>query len=171
MKTELYVYACKYAYLWRLTWSVLRWRYCGTAGMDCGGDGLHRSKVATYYRSSSRSTESCRADDETQNEDSGADNGWRPSTGSSVVSAIAVQTPWKQILTSLEPPDRQPSQSWSSSNVLLWEHLPPISEVQMSSYVVFGSFSPWLGDIALLPPQFILLVLYFSRGMVEGGLE
>ncbi len=81
MKTELYVHACKHAYLWRLTWSALRWRCCGTAGMDCGGDGLHRSKVATCYRSSSRSTESCRADDETQNEDSGADNGWQPSTG------------------------------------------------------------------------------------------
>lgn len=63
--------------------------------MDCGGDGLHRSKVATCYRSSSRSTESCRADDddEIRNGDSGADNGWRPSKGSSVVSAIAVQTP------------------------------------------------------------------------------
>lgn len=96
MKTELDLYACKFAYLWRLTWSVLRWRYCRTAGTDCGGDGLHRSKVATCYKSLSRSTESCRADDdddETRNGDSGADNGWRPLTGSSVVSAIAVQTP------------------------------------------------------------------------------
>lgn len=66
-----------------------------TEGMGYDGHDSHTSKVGTCCTNSWRSTASCRVGDErgTRSEDSGADSGWQPLTGNSVVSATVDQTP------------------------------------------------------------------------------
>lgn len=83
------------SYLCRLTLSVLPCCCDRMAGTGCGADGSRRGRVTTCCRCWSRGTGCCRAGGErvSRSGDSAAGSGRWPSTGSSAVSATAVQTP------------------------------------------------------------------------------